>query len=431
MSAVATTDPPPLAQSSDGPTEESPDGRGSVSSVHRSTRRAECWRLPVAHRTGRIGTDQPRRRHAGVARGASAAASISIKRPSPTSPRTRPHHDAARPPGGPRRPTTAPCAPRADRPPPPERSVRPARRPRRASVGVGSATSSDAGPHRHRAGVGRDAGSIDEQRGTHDRPQSTTPHPTRRATGRHRAHRRRPETGRVRAAVSWSRPRAGSPADRGVTNQDGSMERPPRPRGRISDEALRSAHDVRSPADLQRLSDFDQRIYLPLVFSAIVPIVLAAGNAADDSGVSIAVNVVSWLVFIVDLVVHVRLIRHYLRSPVGIFDLVVVIITAPWFLIPGFGGSQILVVARLARLLRLLFVSKGARAPPAASARSACSPWPCWCSRPGWPTSPSTPPTRASRRTAMPSGGASSPSPPSGTATSSRSRRRGGSQGRR
>jgi voltage-gated potassium channel len=38
-----------------------------------------------------------------------------------------------------------------------------------------------------------------------------------------------------------------------------------------------------------------------------------------------------------------------------------VIITAPWFLIPGFGESQILVLARLARLVRLLFVSKSAR----------------------------------------------------------------------
>jgi voltage-gated potassium channel len=135
----------------------------------------------------------------------------------------------------------------------------------------------------------------------------------------------------------------------------------PRRRWHISAEARRSEHDVRSPEDLQRLSDFDKRIYLPLVLSALLPIVLAAGNASDDSGISIAVNIASWLVFIVDLVVHTRLIRRYLRSPVGIFDLVVVIITAPWFLIPGLGGSQILVVARLARLLRLLFVSKAAR----------------------------------------------------------------------
>ena len=39
----------------------------------------------------------------------------------------------------------------------------------------------------------------------------------------------------------------------------------------------------------------------------------------------------------------------------------VVLLTAPWFLIPGFEGSQILMLARLARLVRLLFVSKAAR----------------------------------------------------------------------
>jgi voltage-gated potassium channel len=77
--------------------------------------------------------------------------------------------------------------------------------------------------------------------------------------------------------------------------------------------------------------------------------------------VSVVVNIVAWVVFVVDLVVHARLIRHFLRSPVGIFDLIIVIITAPWFLIPGFGASQILVLARLARLVRLLFVSKAAR----------------------------------------------------------------------
>ena len=37
---------------------------------------------------------------------------------------------------------------------------------------------------------------------------------------------------------------------------------------------------------------------------------------------SIVVNVVAWLVFVYDLFVHVRLERHYLRTKVGVFDLV-------------------------------------------------------------------------------------------------------------
>jgi voltage-gated potassium channel len=112
---------------------------------------------------------------------------------------------------------------------------------------------------------------------------------------------------------------------------------------------------------LVKLSEFERRIYLPLLLAAILPIVTAASNSADDSWVSITVNVVSWLVFVLDLVAHAHYVQRYVTTRLGTFDLLVVIITAPWFLIPGLGGSQILVVARLARLVRLLFVSKAAR----------------------------------------------------------------------
>lgn len=129
----------------------------------------------------------------------------------------------------------------------------------------------------------------------------------------------------------------------------------------MSESARRLQRRVRSPDDLRKLSEFERLIYLPLLFAAILPIVTAASNSADDSWVSIVVNVVAWLVFVVDLAVHMRYVRRYLMTGVGVFDLAVVIITAPWFLIPGLGGSQILIVARLARLARLLFVSKAAR----------------------------------------------------------------------
>jgi voltage-gated potassium channel len=133
-----------------------------------------------------------------------------------------------------------------------------------------------------------------------------------------------------------------------------STERSPRDDDRVLDHA-------RSPEARERLREHERRIYIPLLLSALLPIVVAASRSATDSRVSIVVNVIAWFVFVYDLFVHVRLERHYLRSKVGVFDLVIVIITAPWFLLPGFGGSQILVLARLARLVRLFFVSKGAR----------------------------------------------------------------------
>ena len=69
--------------------------------------------------------------------------------------------------------------------------------------------------------------------------------------------------------------------------------------------------------------------------------------------------VVTWGVFITDYVVHVRLLRGYARSRLGMFDLGVVVLTAPWFLIPGLGGSQFVALARLARLARIAKVSDG------------------------------------------------------------------------
>jgi voltage-gated potassium channel len=129
----------------------------------------------------------------------------------------------------------------------------------------------------------------------------------------------------------------------------------------VSETELRYADRVRSPDDLRRLAQFERAFYLPLMLSAILPIVSAGSESATDSWVSIAVNVVAWLVFVVDLMVHIHFVPRYLTYRVGVFDLVIVVVTAPWFLIPGLGGSQVLVVARLARLVRLLFISKGAR----------------------------------------------------------------------
>jgi voltage-gated potassium channel len=118
---------------------------------------------------------------------------------------------------------------------------------------------------------------------------------------------------------------------------------------------------VRSERDLVHLARFEQRTRLLLVLSAILPIIVAFSRATTDSGISIAVSVVSWLVFVVDLFVHMRYIRRYLRTGTGIFDLVVVVLTAPWFLIPGLESTEILQLARVARLLRIIAVTPSAR----------------------------------------------------------------------
>ena len=156
-----------------------------------------------------------------------------------------------------------------------------------------------------------------------------------------------------------------------------------------------------------RLAAYDDRMHLPIVLAAILPIVLGLSQASDDSGVAITINVVAWLVFVADLVVHMRMVRGYLKSGVGVFDLAVVVLTAPWFLIPGFGGSQVLAIARLGRLARLVVASPARAAPFSVSVRSASSRPARCCWRRGWPIRPRSPPTRGLPRSATRCGGVS------------------------
>ena len=97
---------------------------------------------------------------------------------------------------------------------------------------------------------------------------------------------------------------------------------------------------------------------LPIVVSAILPLIVVpqSGNLAG-----VLVGVITWLVFLVDFVVHVRLTRGYLRTGLGIFDLIVVLLTSPWYLLPGVSAGGLVNVLRLARLARVLIATRGVR----------------------------------------------------------------------
>jgi len=98
---------------------------------------------------------------------------------------------------------------------------------------------------------------------------------------------------------------------------------------------------------------------LPLVLAALLPLVFVPG---DERGIVAAVvNVVAWLVFLVDFVVHERRLRGYLSTWLGRFDLTVVILTAPWFLLFGPSQSRFILLIRLARIARLAMAGTGAR----------------------------------------------------------------------
>jgi voltage-gated potassium channel len=94
-----------------------------------------------------------------------------------------------------------------------------------------------------------------------------------------------------------------------------------------------------------------------IVAAALLP--LAGMFSTDpDAGIGAPLEIACWLVFLADLVVHVRLHPRYLRSPLGRFDLGIVLITFPWFLLfPDADASNLLYLARLARVGRLLLVA--------------------------------------------------------------------------
>jgi voltage-gated potassium channel len=116
--------------------------------------------------------------------------------------------------------------------------------------------------------------------------------------------------------------------------------------------------EPRSPADAAAIERFDARMAFPLVASAVVPLILLPGGSYPllAAGVFIA----SWIVFLVDLVFSVRHRVRFLATWVGVFDLVVVVLTAPWFLILP-SQSKFLMLIRLARLARVVMATRGAR----------------------------------------------------------------------
>src|SRR5262249_9522233 len=104
---------------------------------------------------------------------------------------------------------------------------------------------------------------------------------------------------------------------------------------------------------------FNSRMALPLVLAAILPIFIVPGDS--HSAVAATIYVISWLVFVVDFVVHERRLQHYLHTWLGKFHLSVVILTAPWFLIFGPSEAEFVVLIRLVRLARLVMAGTGAR----------------------------------------------------------------------
>lgn len=105
-----------------------------------------------------------------------------------------------------------------------------------------------------------------------------------------------------------------------------------------------------------RFAAWKRRMDPIVMAAAILPIVVAL-TERGESEPAVWLDLASWTVFIVDFAVRLRLKTGYLRSRVGVFDLVIILLTAPWYLVPALDGTRVLGVARLGRVVRLFLVS--------------------------------------------------------------------------
>jgi voltage-gated potassium channel len=126
----------------------------------------------------------------------------------------------------------------------------------------------------------------------------------------------------------------------------------------VTSATERQPGQARSERDAAFLKRFDAWMQLPIIVSAILPLIVAPET---NGWVGVVVGVTTWLVFLVDYVVQARHREHYGRTRLGLFDLFVVLATAPWFLIPGAHEGRFVVLLRLARLARLAMASRGSR----------------------------------------------------------------------
>ncbi len=91
-----------------------------------------------------------------------------------------------------------------------------------------------------------------------------------------------------------------------------------------------------------------------IVIAAFAPFVAALLAAESRSTFFLVVDLASWGVFLIDLVVRLVIDRKYLKSGKGIFDLAIVLLTFPWYVLPGATGLEFVLVFRLARLGRVM-----------------------------------------------------------------------------
>ncbi|MEN8114812.1 MAG: potassium channel family protein [Actinomycetota bacterium] len=103
-----------------------------------------------------------------------------------------------------------------------------------------------------------------------------------------------------------------------------------------------------------RMEQWDRKSKGAVIAAAILPIFAALIVRHSRDVLFLVIDLGSWLVFVVDLIVRTRLDKKYPRSGSGIFDSSIVLLTFPWYVFPFGATAGFMSVFRVARLLRLL-----------------------------------------------------------------------------
>jgi voltage-gated potassium channel len=112
---------------------------------------------------------------------------------------------------------------------------------------------------------------------------------------------------------------------------------------------------VRRPRE-ELLARWERRATPWIVLAAVLPLLDVFVEDDSHSAARIAIAFACWAVFAADLAVHVWLRPGYLRTKLGVFDAGIVLLTFPWYLIPGLGNVAFILVLRLSRLARVVLV---------------------------------------------------------------------------
>jgi voltage-gated potassium channel len=114
-----------------------------------------------------------------------------------------------------------------------------------------------------------------------------------------------------------------------------------------------------TPGQIDARAHWQSRFSLPILLAAFLPLFITSPKA---EWVAVVVGFGSWMVFVADLIVQLRIDRDYLRRRDGKIDVVIVLLTFPYYLLPGAqGASALLLLARLGRVARVLLATKGLR----------------------------------------------------------------------